>query len=231
VSRGMTLLLTCEHGGNRVPAAYRRWFSTAAARKALASHRGWDPGALAVARGMARRLGCPLFGATTSRLVVELNRSERHPRLFSEFTRELGSEERKTILAEHYRPHRVCVEEAIRVRVDRGANVLHLAIHSFTPVLDGERRNADLGLLYDPREERELAFCAVWAARIRSEAPRIRVRRNYPYRGNADGFTTYLRRRFPRGRYLGIEVESNQAFPAGSPARIARLLVESLPSS
>ena len=38
----------------------------------------------------------------------------------------------------------------------------------------------------------------------------LRVRRNYPYRGDADGLTTTLRRRFPWQRYLGIEIEVNQ---------------------
>ncbi|HEX8011112.1 MAG TPA: hypothetical protein VF814_09280 [Casimicrobiaceae bacterium] len=46
--------------------------------------------------------------------------------------------------------------------------------------------------------------------------PRIRVRPNYPYAGNADGLTTYLRRRFPAGSYLGIELEINQRYAAGS---------------
>jgi len=36
------------------------------------------------------------------------------------------------------------------------------------------------------------------------------VRRNYPYAGKNDGFTTYLRRRFPSDAYLGIELEINQ---------------------
>ncbi len=36
------------------------------------------------------------------------------------------------------------------------------------------------------------------------------VRRNYPYRGNADGFTTYLRKKYPGSKYIGIEIEINQ---------------------
>ena len=42
------LLRTCEHGGNRVPSAYRSVFR--GARSALDSHRGQDMGALALAR-------------------------------------------------------------------------------------------------------------------------------------------------------------------------------------
>ena len=45
----------------------------------------------------------------------------------------------------------------------------------------------------------------------------LRVRRNYPYAGKGDGLTSYLRRRFPPGAYVGIELEVNQSivFAAG----------------
>ncbi len=36
------------------------------------------------------------------------------------------------------------------------------------------------------------------------------IRRNYPYRGNADGFTTYLRKKYPASKYIGVEIEINQ---------------------
>jgi hypothetical protein len=37
------------------------------------------------------------------------------------------------------------------------------------------------------------------------------VRRNYPYTGKSDGFTAYLRKRFDADRYVGVELEINQA--------------------
>ena len=48
---GAFLLVTCEHGGNRVPKEYRRLF--AGWEPVLASHRGYDPGALTLARELA----------------------------------------------------------------------------------------------------------------------------------------------------------------------------------
>jgi hypothetical protein len=41
--------------------------------------------------------------------------------------------------------------------------------------------------------------------------PEWRVRRNYPYRGDADGLTTHLRERLPAREYVGVELEVNQA--------------------
>ena len=56
--------------------------------------------------------------------------------------------------------------------------------------------------------------CAPGAA-VERRAPALRVRRNYPYTGKSDGLTAYLRRRFDADRYLGIELEINQAQVAG----------------
>jgi hypothetical protein len=39
----------------------------------------------------------------------------------------------------------------------------------------------------------------------------LRVRFNYPYRGVADGLSTWLRHRHREGRYVGVELEFNQA--------------------
>ena len=79
-------------------------------------------------------------------------------------------------------------------------------------MLRGETRNADVGILYDPRRPAEKRFAMAWARAIRAAARELRVRRNYPYLGVGDGLTTTLRRRFPAWRYLGIELEVNQRF-------------------
>ena len=78
-------LITCEHGGNRIPSRYRHLF--AGFEALLQTHRGYDAGALALAGELARALAAPMFAAATSRLLVDLNRSIGHPRLYSEATR------------------------------------------------------------------------------------------------------------------------------------------------
>jgi predicted N-formylglutamate amidohydrolase len=203
------IILTCEHGGNRIPALYTRLFDTPTARRALQSHRGYDLGALPLARAIARALHAPLRFSTVSRLLVELNRSIHHPALFSAFVRPLSRQERQTIVERHYLPFRVPVEQDIRRAINAGLTVLHLSIHSFTPILRARVRRADIGLLYDPRRRTEAELCRRWQRILRGRSPAITVRRNYPYRGDADGHTTALRRVFPAARYLGVEVEVN----------------------
>ncbi|MGQ0612243.1 MAG: N-formylglutamate amidohydrolase [Planctomycetaceae bacterium] len=214
------MVVTCEHGGYRVPAAYRSLFRGRGAL--LASHRGWDPGALE----LARRFGAPLHFSTTTRLLVELNRSPGHPRLFSEFTRGLDAAAKARLLARHYLPYRAAVESAVRAR----RSVLHLSSHSFAPVLEGEVRRMDVGLLYDPARRGEAGFCARWRAELLRLRPDLIVARNAPYRGTADGLVTHLRRVFPESRYLGIELEVNQKHVEGAGAawrELPRALVDS----
>jgi predicted N-formylglutamate amidohydrolase len=208
----IALVLSCEHGGHQIPAPYRALFRGHA--RELSSHRGWDPGALPLSRTLSRSLDAPLVATTVSRLLVECNRSLSHRALFSEFTRGLSRDEKRAILAQYYHPHRGAVEAVVRSAIRTHGRVVHVGIHTFTPVLAGRRRNADIGLLYDPGRKAETVFCEMWMIALARFAPHLHVRGNYPYRGWSDGLTTSLRARFPARRYLGIELEVNQALAA-----------------
>jgi len=229
--RGASVVITCEHGGNDVPAELRALFRGQDAL--LASHRGWDPGTLGLARALAERLAAPLVSATVTRLLVDLNRSAHNPRVFSSITRSLPRDERAALIERFHAPHWASARDAVAAGVAAKGRVLHLAVHSFTPVLDGEVRRADVALLYDPARPAERGFADDWIRAMTAAAPERAFRRNDPYRGNADGLTTALRREHPDGRYLGIEVEVNQKHvsPDGRvPAWVADLLEETLPS-
>jgi predicted N-formylglutamate amidohydrolase len=116
---------------------------------------------------------------------------------------------REVLLERWYRPFREAVRADLETVVARRGTVLHLSVHSFTPRLGGELRDYDVGILYDPARPAERAFAGAWRDAL-AEAG-LTVRRNQPYRGNADGHTTSLRRVFPDSRYQGIELELNQA--------------------
>jgi len=219
-------VLTCEHADHRIPSAYASLF--AGAQDVVLSHQGWDPGALSLARWMARRLEQPLLAAHWCRLLVESNRSPTNPRIWSRFTKSLPAAERERILTRYWRPHREAVEAAVGAVLARGERVVHVAVHSFTPVMNGVVRNADIGLLFDSRRRHESAFARRWAMSLRSHDPALRVRYNYPYLGLADGLATALRHRHPASRYLGFELEVNQA---RATARDGRGLASTLAAS
>lgn len=213
----VALVLTCEHADHRVPRPYRGLFSGAG--DVLESHRGFDPGAFRLGRLLARRLAKPLLVTRWSRLLVDSNRSPGNPRIWSRFTKGLPREERQHILDRYWWPHRHEVESEIASAIDGGFTVVHVAVHSFTPVIDGEVRNADVAFLFDSRRAREAAFARRWRALLRPRASKLRLRFNYPYRGCTDGLATWLRRRHPAARYLGFELEVSQALTAGPGCR------------
>jgi predicted N-formylglutamate amidohydrolase len=198
------------------------------ARK-LDTHRSYDAGALALAKALAKSLSAPLFASTVSRLIVDLNRSREHPSLHSPPIRALPRDEKNVIVRRYYEPHRNAVEKAIASRIARGHRVLHLAVHSFTPVLDGKPRHADVGLLYDPRRPTERSFCIELRRALKARDPSLHIRFNYPYLGKSDGLPTALRRRFVDRSYIGVEFEMNQRLSApATRRRLARTLLLAL---
>lgn len=201
------IILTCEHGGNEIPPEYRRYFRSAATD--LKSHRGMDFGALEIYRQLE---DCADYAAcsTVSRLLADLNRSSHNPRIFSKHTRQLPREIKQEILERHYWPFRNAALDAVRRYIHRNCDVFHLSLHTFTPCLDGKKRKADVGLLYDPQRLQEKKICHYWRDHLRGQLPMMQVRFNYPYRGTADGHTKCLRAQFNR-HYAGVELEINQA--------------------
>lgn len=221
------LLITCEHGGNEVPKEYKFLFCDA--QELLKTHRGYDPGALDLAREIADRFQAELQFSTLTRLLVDLNRSLTSRSLFSSLSKALPAAAKEQLLNQVYYPYRTAVEKSIAQK-SLAQPVLHLSIHSFTPIWKGEKRKGDIGLLYDSQKQDESLFCKKWQQRISQENKGFIVRRNYPYLGRADGFTTSLRVRYPKN-YLGIEVEVNQQYPLNGGKRwetLKQLVVHSL---
>jgi predicted N-formylglutamate amidohydrolase len=210
------VVITCEHATCFVPSRYQSLF--AGHDGILLSHRGWDPGTLDLGKAIANHFGFPLFATEVTRLLIEVNRSLWHGQLFSEFSKALDDDAKQALLNRYYHKHRNAVESWIMDQCDHAPCVLHLSLHSFAPFLNGVERNADIGLLYDPRRSKERQFCERWKESFRKVIPDWRVRKNYPYLGRSDGFTTYLRKRFSGEQYCGIELEVNQRWAVGHPA-------------
>lgn len=224
-----SLIITCEHGGNRIPPAFRALFSRQ--QDVLESHRGYDAGALLMANAFAAAFRAPLLFATTSRLLVDLNRSAGHPRLHAEVVRRLPTVERNAIIERHHQPYHAQAQRLAARAIAVCGAAIHVSCHSFTPVLDGVVRETDIGLLYDPANPAEAEFCARWKTALEHCAPELKVHRNKPYRGTNDGLTTWLRTRFPGGGYLGIELEINQRHVSGDDAgwsSLREVLISSL---
>ena len=90
--------------------------------------------------------------------------------------------------------------------------IIHISVHSFTPVFNNEIRNADIGILYNPKRNKEKNLAFKFKQALLSLDKNLKIRFNYPYLGISDGFTAYLRKKFDQKKYIGIELEVNQKY-------------------
>lgn len=202
-------VISCEHAGNRVPEMFANEFD--GAEEVLQSHRGWDPGAIVIAQDLAQSLMVPCYFHDYTRLLIEPNRSIGHPQLFSEFTDQLMDEDKDYLIQTYYKPYRDKVKQVIRSLIAENKQVIHLSIHTFTPVWEGREREVEIGLLFDEDRSAEVSFC-VQLKNMLDLSQTYVVKFNEPYRGSDDGFTTALRQCLGQDQYLGIEIEVNQKF-------------------
>ena len=114
--------------------------------------------------------------------------------------------------------------------------MVHVAVHSFTPKLDGVVRNADIGFLYDSRRKGEAELCAAAGAQSCADSIRAYACATTTHTAaRPTDLTTWLRRRHPQTRYLGVELEINQALVGAKGWRrfqehVAQSLRELVPS-
>lgn len=220
-------VVTCEHASNAVPPAARALFAGQTAL--LATHRAYDIGADACARAVARRLRAPLVLGRATRLLVDLNRRADHRACFSRFSRTLPPAERRRLLDRFHRPYRDHAAALVRSRLKAAGFVVHLSMHSFTPVLGGRLRREDIGVLYDPARASERRLAPLMIATLRRRFPGWRIAANRPYRGVSDGLTAHFRTLFPVRGYAGFEIEvSQKRLTPRRRARIARRLADAL---
>jgi len=194
----------------------------------LDSHRGWDVGALDLARQVAAAFGVPLYAATTTRLLVDLNRSIGHPQLFSEVTRALPRARRQNLVDRHY-GHIAQVLSRDRAFRRIGSAGHPRRVAQFHASARRRARRADVAWLYDHAALAKPAFARSWMRQLAHLAPDLRLRRNYPYRGRGDGLTAALRRRHPDAAYVASNSRSTSHSSNSRPwDRLKEALVDSL---
>jgi predicted N-formylglutamate amidohydrolase len=175
-------VLVCDHASNAIPDRYGDMGLTETERF---SHIAWDPGALAVSRGLSTRLDAPLVASHVSRLVIDANRDVGSPGLFwtlSEATRiaaneNLSTDERQHRIDSYYRPYHAAIEDLLASRQRQGRESILVCVHSFTPVFLGVARPWQIGLIHG-RDDR---YTRALQAALASDEPSLSVGWNEPY--------------------------------------------------
>lgn len=214
------VLLVCDHAGRRIPARLGSLGLPAAQRR---RHIAWDAGAAAVCADLSRRLDAHALWQRYSRLVIDCNRPLAAPD--SIVTRADGTPvpgnadlspgaiaaRRAGIF--HSWHERIGAVLDGRRRAGRGSALI--AIHSFTPTLDGARRPWQVGVMYG----REPTLARALLVQLQRE-PGLLVGDNEPYA--LDDASDYTLPVHGEGRGVPcVGIELRQDLLASAPARAA----------
>jgi predicted N-formylglutamate amidohydrolase len=130
----------CDHAGNAVPASLG---DLGLPRSELDRHIGIDIGALAVAQGLAGRLGASLVYQRYSRLVVDCNRRPEVTDSMAAVSdgtgvpgnQALSAADRTARIEAILTPYHRTVGTLLDRRAAQGLTTLLVSVHSFTPIL------------------------------------------------------------------------------------------------
>jgi len=225
-------LVTCDHATNRVPQDVGGG-DLGISPTDMARHIAYDPGAAGLAEALARHLDGPAILSDFSRLVIDPNRGEDDPTLIMRLSdgtiipanRHVDATETARRLDALYRPYHAALA---RLAARRPETVI-VAIHSFTPVLQGRApRPWHIGVLHSHLDDR---LSRALLARLATE-PDLCVGDNEPYAGHLPG-DSIDRHALQAGRHNTL-IELRQDLIATAPmqeawaARLAPLLQAAL---
>ena len=216
---GSPFLLIGDHAGAAIPVALRDMGLSAADR---ARHIAVDIGVYGLGHALARRLDALFLHQIYSRLVIDCNRDPAHadaiPALSDgtviDGNADLDMAEKAERVRAIHRPYHQAMADLIAARTTAGRKTILLSLHSFTPVLNGDVRPWDIGMLY---WQGRTDFALSMLDQLRSIAGVV-VGDNEPYAMDATDYTVPLHA-FPNGlRYAEIEVRQDLIRDAGGQA-------------
>lgn len=216
------MLIVCEHAANVIPQQFE---DLGLPENLHNSHIAWDPGALAVARGLSVFFDAPLVAGTLSRLLFDCNRPP----------------DAVDAIPERSEGHRIPGNQGLR-KTDRQARVRNIhdpfrdtlagelarfpttpvivTVHSFTPVYFGTARDVEIGLIHDTddRLARAMMGCA-------TDHTDLTVALNDPY-GPEDGVTHTLKTHALPVKAVNImlEIRNDLIADAASQDQMAQML-------
>ena len=223
------VLVLCDHAGREVPAELER---LGLSEDMLARHIGWDIGAADLTRELARLLDAPALLNHMSRLVIDPNRRPGTPTSIPEVSdgcvvpgnQDLTLEVQVDRVLRWFLPYHRAVARRVAAFRRAGIAPAIIAIHSFTPRMNGEDRPWQVGVLW--RGDRRLAGPILDALEARGD---LIVGNNQPYSGLREfGFTVQFHAQRTRLPHVMFEIRQNEIATTEDAIRYARIVHESL---
>ena len=223
------VVLTCDHATNIVPRALG---SLGLPPAALEGHIAWDEGAAEVARLMAEQLDAVCVMSGYSRLVIDCNRALDHETsivvesdgVVVPGNRGLGERDRALRRRTLFEPYHRSVAAALAAVRARAQRPVLIAVHSFTPVMDGYARPWHVSVLWDDDPRVPVPLMA--ALRARGD---LVVGDNVPYSGREQvGYTIVSHTEGADTPHALIEIRADQIADRQGIALYAAILSEAL---
>ena len=179
-------LLTGDHAGLAIPC---RLGTLGLEPADLERHIACDIGIAALGEALADKLDAVFLHQPYSRLVIDCNRdpaSDDAIPIVSDGTPipgndHLSAAEREARIAAIHDPYQRTIADTIVARQMRGQETILVALHSFTPIIDGKERPWDIGVLHDGHDD---SFARAVLASLET-IETIHVGDNAPYRMDA----------------------------------------------
>ena len=151
------VLLLCDHASNIIP---QKLGTLGLTKEILNQHIALDIGTDIIGPYLSNALKAPIVMAGFSRLVVDLNREPNQsfsiPKVSDNIqipaNCNLSETQKKTRITEIYTPYHQCIANCLDRIKTHTSTPLIVSIHSFTPVIDGEQRDTEIGILWDKNE-------------------------------------------------------------------------------
>ena len=223
------VLILCDHAGREIPSALER---LGLSDGALAQHIGWDIGAADMTRHLARLLDAPALLNHMSRLVIDPNRRPATPTsipAISDGCVVPGNEALPTAamidrVVRYFLPYHRSIARCIAAYRRNGVVPAVIAIHSFTPRMNGLDRPWHIGVLW--RGDQRLSEPVLAALEARGD---LVVGDNQPYSGLRDfGFTVQFHAQRPRLPHIMFEVRQDEIATTAAAVRYAEIIHEAL---
>jgi predicted N-formylglutamate amidohydrolase len=226
------VILVCDHASHRFPKSLGDMGLDPFARRC---HLALDIGAGPLTEKLADMLGVTAVVQNYSRLVVDCNRELMDPGAYLEYgdgilvpgNRNLHQADKDLRASALYWPYHTAIEEQIARLRKIGPAPAFISIHSFTPVLNGEFREWQMGILWD----KDKPTSRVFVDGLRAAG--YHVGDNEPYSGKApQDFTIDHHAEAPGLPHVGIEIRQDLIDGQAGVAQVAGVLhdvIASLP--
>ena len=225
-------LLLGDHAGREVPPELAQ---LGLAEADLARHIGWDIGVFGLGQRLAQTLGATFISQRYSRLVIDCNRDPMRADAIPEISdgtvvpgnHAIGEHERSARIASVFKPYHDRISAELDARAARGTPTIVVALHSFTPMMQGFQRPWQFGVLHLSGS----AFSDAMLVRLRAEADRPEVGDNEPYSMDGIDFTV-PHHAIGRGLdYVELEVRQDLVADDAGRRAIAERLTRILPAA